>query len=162
MTQRLTVSLERFASLRRQQGWPETVRWVDLGRVLAFLPTTTFIYRPRQPGDIVGLRATFDAASVRGVPVEVAGLGCADGVTFAIVRPIEELAQGEDMFLEDNVKISLPAVPPSLVVVTSPLRWWFTLARYRRWRHYRDLTLDAAQPAVADGRDPRLRSDPRR
>ena len=144
MTQTFDVALRRLEWLLRDEHWPERVIWVDLDQVLVFPLTAKFIRLPRQPDHLAGARRTFDSARDRGLPIEVYGIGCHDGTTYVTVRPIEELAQGEAMFLEDNVKVSIEGRPTRVVTVRSRLYWWLVGWRHRRWVRRRDLSLSAA------------------
>jgi hypothetical protein len=100
--------------------------------VVVFPMATTCIDGRGQSNDLSAARSRFNSARDRGVAIEIYGVGHLDDVTYAIVLPIEELAQGEEMFLEDNVKVSVTATPTRVVVTRSRVRWWLIQARYRR------------------------------
>src|SRR4051794_8332970 len=102
MTQTFDAALRRLESLLRHERWPERLIWVDLSQVIVVPMKVTFIYLTRRSGDFERARLTFDSARDRGLPIEIYGAGFRDGTTFATVRTIDELGQGEAMFLEEN------------------------------------------------------------
>jgi hypothetical protein len=121
MPQTFDAALRRLESLLRHEHWPQRLIWVDLTQVIVFPLTATFIYLPRRSGDCERARLTFDSARERGLPIEIYGAGFRAGTSFVSVRVIEELGQGEAMFLEDNVKVVIQGRPTPVVTVTSPI-----------------------------------------
>jgi hypothetical protein len=144
MTQTFDVALSRLQGLLRHEQWPERLVWVDLTQVIVFPLTATFIYLPRRSGDLERARRTFDSTRDRGLAIEIYGVGFRDDTTYAAVRPTEELAQREAMFLEDNVKVGIQGRPTPVTTVSSALQWWLVRRRYRRWVRRRDLGLGMA------------------
>ena len=145
MNQTFDVALSRLEELLRHEQWPERLVWVDLTQVIVFPLTATFIYLPRRSADFERARRTFDSARDRGLAIEIYGIGFRDDTTYAAVRPIEELAQGEPMFLEDNVKVGIQERPTPVTTVTAALHWWLVGWRYHRWVRRRNLGSGVAQ-----------------
>jgi hypothetical protein len=136
--------MARFQFLLRHEGWPEAVSWTTADQVVVFPMRTTCIYRPGRPDEHGAARARFDSARDRGVAIEIHGVGHLEAATYAVVRPIEVLGQGEAMFLEDNVKVVIAATPTRVVVTSSRVRWWAIETRHRRWIRSIGAPLDAA------------------
>ena len=139
MTQSFTEALARLGSLLQHEGWPTELSWVSPEHIVSFPGNRAALYRPSPPGYGSEPARSFEAARGRGLPVELYGVGYAAGVSFAVVRPIEELAQGEHMFLTEGVKVGVAANAPSVQVVRSSVLWSFLQFRHRRWLRRRNL-----------------------
>ena len=137
------ATIARFRSLLDQQEWPEAVSWTIPEHVIVFPMITTYVYRPGKVNDLGVARKEFEAIRDKGKVIEVHGVGHVNGVTYGFVGPIEVLAQGEDMFLEENVKICISGTPTEMVVTRSRFRWWTIAARNRRWRRRIDAAFRA-------------------
>ncbi len=82
---------------------------------------------------VVPIVRSFICAQRSGSPVELYGAGYHRGTTYAHVRVIEELGQGEEMFLVEGVKICIIDPPPRVLVVRTSLLWRPARA-YCLWR----------------------------
>lgn len=134
-------ALARFNSLLAHEGWPATISWVAPEHVLAFPGNKTALFLPGQPGDSQSAARAFEAARDQVIPVELYGVGSCSGVSYAYVRAIHELGQGEAMFVEHGIKVLAAASPPVLVIVRSPFWWSVVRYRHRRWLRRRDRPL---------------------
>ncbi len=141
MTQGFSEAIQRFTSLLAHEGWPGNIAWVTHEHVLSFPGNKTALFRPSAPGISASAERQFEEARERGLPVELYAVGFFNSVTYACVRPIHELAQGEAMFLEHNVKVSVASSPPRLFLVRA--RFWWSLLRLRHsaWLKSRDRVL---------------------
>lgn len=124
----------RLRDLLAAMGWPTAVTWVANEDIIVF-PKRTYVFRPE-----AGRRSTeaardvFELAMYDAVAVRVGAIGHRDGVTFATVWPIEQLAQGEEMFIERRVKVDAPSVPPRVVTVGFRWRWSLLKRACRTWQ----------------------------
>ena len=144
MTQPFSEALERFTVLLEREHWPGTIAWVANEYVLSFPGNRTALFRPGDPGVFTSAEREFETARERALPVELYGVGFLNGVSYAFVRPISELAQGEAMFLEHNVKVSVAASPPTLFLVRARFWWSLLTYRHRLWLEGRDRALQGA------------------
>jgi len=56
-----------------------------------------------------------------------------DTRTYAFVEAVEELGQGEDMFVSDGLKVASQADATKTYVTSSSFWWWLHRRSYRNW-----------------------------
>jgi len=54
--------------------------------------------------------------------------------TYAFVEALEELGQGEHMFVSDGLKIAAQAHATRTYITHSSFRWWLHRRSYRKWK----------------------------
>jgi hypothetical protein len=109
----------RLIDLLIRVGWPQEIVWVDESQIVSF-PERVFVFlRGGQYEQERVARGKYDSAAAKCPAVRLGAVGIARGRTLAAVWPIEELGQGEEMFLEEGVKIDIPAAEPRLTITRS-------------------------------------------
>jgi hypothetical protein len=110
--------------LLRSQGWPQHLAWLACNRVLALGPEYVALFRPetmlaeRSPHDL------FNAICQTRKVIHIRAIAFLGQTTYVTMTPIQELAQGESMFVERGSKISMPTAPPRVMKVNSGVLWW--------------------------------------
>ena len=125
----------RFSDLLRERGWPEVVLWVNVDDVRRLPGNRVALFRPTNSPDETLARTTFESGTARGLVIRLEGLGQTKGrATYATVELSDEPDQGEQMFLNEGVKVSVAEPPLTVVSVTSRFFWWLVQRSYERWR----------------------------
>jgi len=137
-------AFRRFSGFLAEVDWPQQIIWIEACEVIEFPRFTIFVFRPSQSIDLADVRAVFEASYAVVPAVHFHGVAHANGHTFAFIRPIQELAQGEQMFVVDGLKLSVSSAPPRMVVVKSRLHWWWVNRQHRSWQRRLDRALGAA------------------
>ncbi len=136
----------RLVDLLVHVRWPQEIAWVDECQIASW-PQRVFIFLRRGQFDPEHFaRAKYESAAAKCPAVRLGAVGIARGMTLAAVWPIDELAQGEEMFIERGVKIDVPAAEPGVTITTSCVRWWLIRRAHRRWVERRDAALGTAVP----------------
>jgi hypothetical protein len=134
----------RLIALLVRLRWPREIAWIDESQLTSF-PQRVFVFLPRgRFEDEQAVREKFETALARCPAVRLAAIGKARDLTLAAVWPIDELAQGEAMFVEHGVKIDVPAAEPLITITRSRLRWWLIRRAYHKWMERRDAALGTA------------------
>ena len=136
-------AVERLRNLLRAMGWPEEVTWVPPSHVIRY-PHHVYVFRPES--SIASRNAAhiaFDSAADTCVAVRVGAIGRSGATTFAAVWPIHELGDGEEMFIEDGVKVNAPAEDLRVTIVRSRIKWRLTRWLYESWCERQDAALRA-------------------
>ncbi len=130
-------AVERLRKLLRSLLRPDELVWVTPFQVIRG-PSHLYIFRPDLSAEGEGTaRRMFDVAARDCVAVRVGAIASTETTTFAMVWPIQELADGEAMFIHDSVKTDAPHENPAVTVVRSRLWWWVIESRYARLRRRR-------------------------
>jgi hypothetical protein len=128
------TAVARLAHLLVSIQWPVEVAWIEPEHVLHFPTRAAIIFRPRS-GDEGERRARRVFRDRYGAAPAILFYACGhDGTrTYAFVEALEELAQGEEMFVSDGLKISSQADGSKTYVTSSSFWWWFHRRSYRKW-----------------------------
>jgi hypothetical protein len=137
-------ALQRYTSFLAKIGWPQQIVWVKSADVIVFPQVAVFVFRPQRPVDLSLIRARFEKEYGAAPAIAFHSVAFAEEQTYAFVEAIDQLGQGEHMFVTDRLKLSAASEPPPLVVVRSQLRWWWVNRQYRAWLRARDRALGAA------------------
>jgi hypothetical protein len=128
------TAVARLTHLLATIHWPVEIEWIEPGHVLHFPMRATVVFRSQstRAGESHARRVFHERY---GVAPAISFYACGhDGTrTYAFVEAIEELGQGEDMFVSDGLKVSSQADESETYVTSSFFRWWFHRRSYRKW-----------------------------
>jgi hypothetical protein len=122
----------RLEELLVHAGWPREIAWVDEAHITALRERVFVLIRGGQFEPEQVARARYRSATANCAAVRIGAVGIVRGMTLAAVWPIHELGQGEEMFIEDGVKVDVPASAPVVTLTNSRLRWWWIRRAYRK------------------------------
>ena len=126
--------VRRLEHLLALCGWPERIVWVTPEQVLHFPLRATIIFRPEPDGAAHTMASQLFERRYGAAPaVSFYAPARDESRTFAFVESIEELADGEDMFVEEQLKIALQGAETRTYVTDSSVRWWVYRRQYERW-----------------------------
>lgn len=114
--------------------WPTEIDWILPEHVLHVPLRATIIFRPKHAGE--GEKHARKIFRERyGIAPAVSFYACGHDAsrTYAFVEPIEQLGQGEHMFVSDGLKVSSQADEAKTHVTDSSFWWWFHRRSYRKW-----------------------------
>jgi len=137
-------ALQRYTNFLGKIGWPQQIAWVESADVIVFPQVAVFVFRPKRPVDLSVIRVRFEKEYGTAPAIAFHSVAFAKEQTYAFVEAIEELGQGEQMFVTEGLKLSAASEPPPLVVVRSRLRWWWVNRQYQAWLRARDRALRTA------------------
>lgn len=130
-------AVERLRKLLRSLLRPDALVWVTPFQVIRG-SSHLYIFRPDLSDESEGTaRRMFDLAARDCVAVRVGAVASSKTTTFAMVWPIQELADGEAMFIHDSVKTDAPDENPAVTEVRSRLWWWVIESHHARLRRRR-------------------------
>lgn len=114
--------------------WPTEIAWILPQHVLHVPRRATIIFRSGEEGEKHARRIFHERY---GIAPAISFYACGHDAswTYAFVEPIEELGQGEDMFVSDGLKVSAQADEAKTLVTSSSFWWWFHRRGYRKWEH---------------------------
>jgi hypothetical protein len=128
-------AVARLTHLLAEIGWPPKVVWIRADQVVHFPARSTIVFRPEPDAEAEAhARNVFKERFGRAPAISFYAPGHAGGRTFAYVEPIDELADGESMFVADGLKIAAQGDVVPTYVTSSRFWWWLYRANYRRWR----------------------------
>lgn len=132
-----------LARLLTRMGWPDQIVWVSPERVVHIPFRATVVFRP-EPDHLAAEHASRLFREKHGqVPaILLYAVGHAGGRTFASIRVLEELAQGEDLFITDGLKIAAQGDESPTFVVRFRIAWWLHQRIYDRWQRRTQRALD--------------------
>ena len=112
--------------------WPLEIEWVKPEHVLHFPLRRTIVFRPPSAGEgeRQARKVFCDRYSIAPA-VLLYACGHDNTRTYAFVEAIEELAQGEDMFVSDGLKVASQADGTKTHVTSSSFWWWLHRRSYR-------------------------------
>jgi len=127
--------LIRLYDLLREIGWPTTITWVQHDQVL-YMPTIrTIVFRPEPDGEAERrARSIFQQRYALAPAILFYAVGYLGDSSFALVEAVEELAQGEQMFVVDGLEIAARNQGERTEVTNSRLRWWLQRKLHHQWR----------------------------
>jgi hypothetical protein len=125
----------RLKHLLKSLQWPVQIVWVRPDRVIHFPTRATIVFRP-EPDDEAesNARALFCERYGRASAILFYAPAHDETRTYAFVEAIEELGQGEQMFVSDGLKIAAQADATLTYITHSSFRWWLHRRSYRKWK----------------------------
>ena len=135
----------RLVDLLLRVQRPREIAWVDESHITRF-PDRVFVFLRRgqfEPEHVV--RAKYRLAAAKCPAVRLGAVGTVGTMSLVAVWPICELGAGEEMFIEEGVKIDVPAADPVVTITTSRVTWWVIRRAYRKWIERRDAALRTAR-----------------
>ena len=128
------TAVARLKDLLVSIRWPLEIEWLESEHVLHFPLRATIVFRPQSRGE--GERQARRVFRDRyGIAPAVMFYACGhdNTRTYAFVEAIEELGQGEEMFVSDGLKVASQANATKTHVTSSAFWWWLHRRSYRNW-----------------------------
>ena len=116
-------ALERLQHLLAHEGWPTDLLFVRESSVLRQRPPRALLLRPSAAEPLSLGQFAYTEAIQASVPAHLFAIGHRGGTTYAYIRAIHELDQGEDMFISDGIHVSAARPPHTIQFCRSRVRW---------------------------------------
>lgn len=128
----------RLVDLLAKLEWPTEIVWVRPDQVLYRPLRATIVFRPMPDAEAQAIARDVFHQNYGVAPAISFYAPAHDGTrTFAYVEAIQELADGEQMFVNEGLKIATPGAAAPTSVTNSSLWWWLYRRAYRRWSRRR-------------------------
>jgi hypothetical protein len=132
----------RLVHLLATVEWPTRIVWIQPEQALHVPLQSTIVFRPEP--DTAGeacARRVFAHNYGSAAAISFYSPGHASGKTFVYVEAIGKLADGEDMFVADGLKLATQGSSTQTHVIESRFRWWLYQRAYRSWQRRRERAL---------------------
>jgi hypothetical protein len=128
-------AVARLVHLLGTLEWPTRIVWVQPKQVLYFPLRSTIVFRPEPDTAAEACaRHIFEHEYGSAAVISFYSPGHANGRSFAYVEAIDDLADGEEMFVADGLKVATQGSVTPTDVTKSRFWWWMYQRAYRKWR----------------------------
>jgi hypothetical protein len=121
--------------LLERLGWPAQIVWVRPDHIIHFPTQATIVFRPEADDEAeTNARAIFRERNGRAAAISFYAAAHDESRTYAFVEALEELGEGEHMFVSAGLKIAAQADATPTYVTRSSIWWWLHRRSYRKWK----------------------------
>ena len=154
------AAVERLKRFLNDQGWPSTLVWRFETDIVRGRQCDLVVRRRSEAEAVLSARADYQDGRRQGVGIALKVACDLEGAACATVYWTTDVKEaGYRMMPARGLKLGI-VTPHRRGLAVGILRWWLAKRNARVWNAHSRRTLP--QPDVADGRGPRLSSEPRR